>query len=114
MRTTRKIAEEILKNQLELKESLAPKVGEKARKYDEVCETVRNVRLKVKNIHSYVDEHGRNAITVTYEPVVETIIVADEVVMSTERFKAINELNLIPFSDMRRISAEIERLKKVK
>ena len=110
----KKLLIEILKNQKEIKALLNPKTLEKAKKYDELEETVKDVKFNLKSTRSYVDENGMDVVSITYEPITEIVVVTDNDVISSSRFKAINKLNLISLSDMRKISAAIEKTKKVK
>lgn len=111
---TKKLITEILRNQKEIKELLNPNTLEKSRKYEETAKSLSHIRLSVKSIKTYVDENARKIVAVTYEPITEHIIVYDDgEVFASDRFKAINDLNLISGEDMNKISIAIDKSKAI-
>lgn len=109
MTTVRKMLAAILENQRQIKGSLDPKTMEKASERDEMKKYLSSVLLSVKKVSVADGPDGKQVVTVMYEPICETVVVdSDGETASTERFKAINALNLISYADMRRISAGID------
>ena len=86
----------------------------KAKKYDELNQYLKNVRLNVTGLaETYDIEKMRNKIVVSYsiDPI-NIYIDMDNNVSVNETFKSINMLNLISFDDMAKITNKIEQIKK--
>ena len=109
----RKLLLEILDNQRKILKLLDTKTVEKAKKYDEIKETMKDVKIPVKKTAVAIGSDGMPQVTVTYEQIVEVVEVDSEGnTQSSAMFKAMNLLNLVPYSDMRKISGAIEEARK--
>ena len=108
-----KVLLEILQNQNEIKKLLDPTVIAKAKKYDELRKTLRDVVIPTKKITVAVGPNGIPQVTILYEQITEVVdVYSDGKTESSGRFKAMNLLDLVPYADMRKISAAIDEAKK--
>lgn len=105
------LLQEMIKDNKEIKNCLAPATADKAKKYDEQCALLNEIHFTVKNIAPIQTLNG-SQIKVVYGLESETISVSDDgSVQTSPTFKAINKLNLIPVADMIAIKEEIDKLK---
>lgn len=106
------LLQEIIKDDKEIKNCLAPATADKAKKYDEQCALLNEIHFTVKSI-TPVQTSGGSAIKVVYNLEAETILVDDGegIVQTSPTFKAINKLNLIPVKDMMAIKEQIDKMK---
>ena len=77
----------------------------------DINESLSHITLKVSKIASYFDEQGDTYIKINYE--IEPVILKfdeNHKMIRSERFKALNQLNLISLSDMQKISDRINRV----
>lgn len=109
------IKEELWKINSELsdiRKLISAKNKAKADKYDELIERLKKVRIKVKDISSFVDDMGRKCIKVSYEVPTGYLVQEDNgEFTSNETLRYINLLDLISLEDMRKIQDEIEKNK---
>ena len=84
----------------------------KAREYDEVMKYLSHIHLKC-NIQTCLDVAGNTYLKLEYKmDPVEIHFDEDKNIMDNSTFKAINQLNLISFTDMKNISHKIDIIRK--
>lgn len=105
-----------IKQQLNLIEEqlkqLSPQILEKARKYDELKERLKYVTFDVKNVSLFTDSMGNIGVKIAYNvPEVKIYCDSDGNIEKNNRFIAINSLDLVSFSDMKKIQVKIDEAK---
>ena len=82
----------------------------KSKKYDEMSEQIKHIKLKVKSAKVVFLENGTFGVEVTYD--IPTITVQYDKTVNTwaknESFYAINKLNLVSFKDMLRVKKVLD------
>lgn len=102
----------ILKEIEDVKKLLDPSIIEKARKYDELCARLKEIKFGVHKVSKSIDEKGRQQVVILYEQPREVVYVYDDgTTESSARFKSMNMLNMVTLRDMRMISEAIDSLK---
>lgn len=94
---------------------LSESVIRKATKYDREHDFLEQIDIHVNKAYAYFDETSlRHVVKITYS-IPETIIYVEddgECVLNP-RFKAMNELKLIPISDLDKVANAINKVKEL-
>lgn len=83
----------------------------KAKKYDEIMEYLKHIKINVKRADIVVSEDYQYNVRVKYEIPDIIVKVNNKVDSNNDLFKSINMLNLISVSDMDKISKKIKEAK---
>jgi hypothetical protein len=93
-------------------DELSPRIIEKARKYDEMVELLKNVKIEVKNASLFSDSMGNIGVKISYNvPDVKIYCDSEGNIEKDKRFYSMNSLDLISFSDMKKIQIKIDEAK---
>lgn len=93
-------------------DKLSPQILEKARKYDEMVELLKDVKIEVKGTNIISDSMGNIGVKISYIiPDVNIYMDSEGVVERNKRFYAMNMLDLVSFSDMKKIQNKIDEAK---
>lgn len=100
-------------NSIEKKiDNLAPEILEKAKKYDELKELLKHIKFDVKNASLFSDNLGNIGVKINYFiPEVRIYCDSEGNIEKNNKFYAINKLDLVSFSDMKKIQAKIDEAK---
>lgn len=108
----RKMLVRILQNQEEIKKGLSKETAEKAGRYDEMSKWLAKVGMSAE-VETRKNVDGTTLIKVTYKLPQETVAIEENgTVHCSDRFKAINMLDLIPQATQAELSKAIAEAKK--
>ena len=109
------IKKDILEEVQDIKKNLQVFTNEsqtKIKKYDEIMEYLKDVKINVSNIKPIINDKGTINVEITYSIPKQIIEFDDENnIVANKIFKAINMLNLISFEDMEKIGLMLEKAK---
>ena len=109
------IKKDILEEVQDIKKNLQVFTNEsqtKIKKYDEIMEYLKDVKINVSNIKPIINDKGTVNVEITYSIPKQIIEFDDENnIVANKIFKAINMLNLISFEDMEKIGLMLEKAK---
>lgn len=110
----KKDLKKIVASQNEIISYLKGEYLEKAKKYDQIKEWLANINIKMKSVESFND-YGEPIIKVEYslKPLILEFDENNEI-LKNETFVAINNLNLVDFESMQKISEQINLIKRRK
>lgn len=87
------------------------RLREESKRFKEVQEDLRNVRLKIKTVHERENEDG-HFFEVTYAPIKLVMTIDDDGKISrNEFFRSVNRLNLVSNEDFVLLEKEIAKIK---
>ena len=100
-------------NSIETKiDKMSPQILEKARKYDELTELLKHINFDVKSASLFTDSMGNIGVKINYHiPEVKIYCDSEGHIEKNNRFYAINALDLISLSDMKKIQVKIDEAK---
>lgn len=86
---------------------------QKAAKYEEIINLLKNVKINVKKFSSELKDNAMMSLKIEYEiPPIELIFDSENTLLVNERFRAMNLLNLISFEDMAKIQEQLKIVEK--
>ena len=93
-----------------IKECQSPNLKKKADRFDSIVKSLDDIHLNVSKVYSKIDDEGRTTVYVEYAPISAKIVIGDTEDGNEwdKEIVAINNLNLISYEDMRRISNVVE------
>lgn len=113
MPSVKKLLVEIINNENELKKALDPNRQAKAELYDELVKKLSLIQLTVNKAYVTLRDDGMYQVIVEYAVPRQTLLIDSEnVVITSDTFKAINDLNLVNYDDMVKIQKKIDEAKK--
>lgn len=114
MLTIKKLLVQIAQDQKDIKATLSPEIIKKAKERDEMLNWLASFGLiPLKHISVVDNQLGGKTIKIEYDILPEYVILdTDGDLTCTDRFKAMNALDLVGVSDQEKISTAIEKAQK--
>lgn len=94
-------------------ESFTKENNYKIKKYEEISELLKNIKISVKDSKLFVNNDGLIGVEIEYDiPKIKLFLDEDGKMIKNNLFYSINMLNLISIEDMEQIQNKIEEAKK--